>query len=152
VEGHASPRVLFAPSALGHGSGGGERVDPVVPSAGHFQLGVEEWASTSRLWLSGEFDLAVVGRVEDALERIFQAPRPKQVVVDLRELTFLDAAGLGTIFQANQRARDAAVELLVVRPRGLVNRIFTLTRAGVELSIVDRPALTEHTSHGPVTR
>jgi anti-anti-sigma regulatory factor len=41
----------------------------------------------------GEFDLAVVGRAESALDRVFQAPTPRRVVLDLRRLTFLDAAG-----------------------------------------------------------
>jgi anti-anti-sigma factor len=93
------------------------------------------------LWLSGEFDLAGVGRVEDALDGVFQAPRPRQVVLDLRGLTFLDVAGLRTILRANERARAATIRLLVVRPRGLANRVFTLTRAGAELSMVDEPAV-----------
>jgi anti-anti-sigma factor len=61
-----------------------------------------------------------------------------QVVFDLRELTFLDAAGLHTILRANERARDTGFEVIVVRPRGLANRVFTLTRAGQELKLVDQ--------------
>jgi anti-sigma B factor antagonist len=105
-----------------------------------FDVAVVEWGSTSNLSLSGEFDIAGVGRVEAALDRIFQAPRPRQIVFDLRGLTFLDAAGLGTILRANDRALAAAVELLIVRPRGPANRVFTLTCAGAELSMVDDPA------------
>jgi anti-anti-sigma factor len=111
----------------------------VVPFAGHFRVAVVERGSTSHLSLSGEFDIAGVGRVEDALDGVFQAPRPRQVLFDLRGLTFLDAAGLRTILQANERARAAAVELRVVRPRGPANRVFTLTRAGMELRMVDDP-------------
>jgi anti-sigma B factor antagonist len=107
--------------------------------AGHFRVAVVESGWTSQLSLSGEFDIAGVGRVEDALDSVFQAPLPRQVLFDLRGLTFLDAAGLRTILQANERARAAAVELRVVRPRGPANRVFTLTRAGVELSMVDDP-------------
>jgi anti-anti-sigma factor len=121
--------------------GGGERVEPVVPFADRFQLAVEESGFTAHLWLSGEFDLAGVGRVEEALDGVFHAPRPRRVVFDLRGLTFLDGAGLRTILRANERARSAAVELLVVRPPGLANRVFTLTRAGAELSMVDEPAV-----------
>jgi anti-anti-sigma factor len=117
--------------------GGGERVEPVVPFADRFHVAVVKWGSISHLWLSGEFDLAGVGHVEDALEAVFRPPSPRQVIVDLRGLTFLDAAGLRTILRADERARAAAVELLVVRPRGLANRVFTLTRAGAELRMVD---------------
>jgi anti-anti-sigma factor len=120
--------------------GGGERVEPVVLFAGHFRVAVVECGSTSHLSLSGEFDIAGVGRVEDALDGVFRPPRPRQVLFDLRGLTFLDAAGLRTILRANERARTTAVELRVVRPRGPANRVFTLTRAGAELRMVDDPA------------
>jgi anti-sigma B factor antagonist len=93
------------------------------------------------LRLTGEFDLAGVGRVEDALDGVFRAPSPSRVVVDLRGLTFLDAAGLRTVLRADERARAAAVELLVVRPRGLASRVFTLTRAGAALCMVDDPVV-----------
>ena len=91
------------------------------------------------LRLMGEFDLAAVGRVENALDRVFQAPTTRRIVFDLRQLIFMDAAGLGTILRANERARAGAFELVVVRPRGTANRVFTLTRAGLELSMVDEP-------------
>ena len=87
----------------------------------------------------GEFDLAAVGRVENALGRVFEGPATSRVVFDLRRLTFLDSAGLRTILKANERARAGAFELVVVRPRGTANRIFTLTRVGKELRIVDEP-------------
>jgi anti-sigma B factor antagonist len=110
-----------------------------VPPTGQFRLAVEESGAALHLRVMGEFDLAVVGRVESALDRVFQAPTPKRVVLDLRRLTFLDAAGLRTILGANERARAAACELRVIRPRGLANRVFTLTRAGEQLSMVDEP-------------
>ena len=91
------------------------------------------------LRLMGEFDLAAVGRVENALDRVFQAPTTRRIVFDLRRLLFMDAAGLRTILRANERARAGAFELVVVRPRGTANRVFTLTRAGLELSMVDEP-------------
>lgn len=91
------------------------------------------------LRLMGEFDLAAVGRVENALDRVFQAPTTRRIVFDLRRLIFMDAAGLRTILRANERARAGAFELVVVRPRGTANRVFTLTRAGLELSMVDEP-------------
>jgi anti-anti-sigma factor len=106
---------------------------------GYFHLTVVDSGATSYLRLTGEFDLSGVGRVESALERIFQAPMMKRVVVDLRRLIFLDAAGLRTILRANDRARAEAFDLVVVRPRGSANRVFTLTRAGLELSMVDEP-------------
>jgi anti-anti-sigma factor len=102
-------------------------------------LAVEESNATLRLRLTGDFDLAGVGAVEEALDRLSQAPAPSRVVFDLRRLAFLDLAGLRTILRADARGRAEAFEVVVVRPRGIVNRVFTLTRAGEQLSIVDEP-------------
>jgi len=100
---------------------------------------VDESAPRSHLRLVGEFDGAAVGQVERALERIFRAPTTQQIVIDLRLLTSLDTAGLLAILRAHDRARACVFELVVVRPRGIANRVFTLTRAGEALSMVDEP-------------
>ena len=113
-----------------------------MPFPGHLQLTVEESGATLHLRLTGEFDSAAVDRVEAALDRVFQAPTTRRVVFDLRRLMFLDAAGLRTILKANERARAGACELVVARPRGTANRVFTLTGAGRELSMVDEPEVT----------
>jgi anti-anti-sigma factor len=118
---------------------GGERAEPAVPFADRFQLAVEERGPTLLLRLMGEFDLAAVGRVENALDGVFEAAATGRVIFDLRRLTFLDGAGLRTILRANEGARAGACELVVVRPRGTANRVFTLTRAGEELRMVDEP-------------
>jgi len=112
---------------------------PALPTVGShaFRLLVEELGSTLRLRLTGEFDLAGVGRVEAALERI-SAEHTRQVIFDLTDLSFLDSAGLHTILRANERSRSAAFDVIVVRPRGLANRVFTLTRAGEQLQLVDQ--------------
>jgi hypothetical protein len=44
---------------------------------------------------------------------------------------------LRTILRANERARAGALELVVVRPRGTAGRVFSLTRVGEELRMVD---------------
>ena len=102
-------------------------------------LAVEQSDGISRVRLTGDFDADGVGAVEKALHRVFQAPPPRRVVFDLRGLAFLDMAGLLTILRADARGRAEAIEVLFVRPHGMVNRIFTLTHAGERLSLVDEP-------------
>ena len=112
---------------------------PLLPAVGShaFCLRVEELGNTVQLHLTGEFDLAGVGRVEAALERV-SGEHTRHVVFDLTDLSFLDSAGLHTILRANERARSAGFDVVVVRPRGLANRVFTLTRAGQQLKLVDQ--------------
>jgi anti-anti-sigma factor len=110
-----------------------------MPDASPLTLVVEESDSTLRLRLTGDFDLPGGGAVEHALDRLCQAPAPRRVVFDVRGLAFLDLAGLRTILRADARGRAEAFEVVVVRPRGTANRVFTLTRTGERLSIVDEP-------------
>ena len=118
----------------------GAREEPAVRPEGHFQLRLEESGERAHLRLVGEFDRAAVGRVERVLDDVFRAPPTKEVVIDLRLLTFLDTAGLVTLLRTHDRARACSFELVVARPRGTASRVFTLTRAGEVLSMVDEPA------------
>jgi anti-sigma B factor antagonist len=102
----------------------------------YFSLEVQRDGTTLALRLAGEFDWAVIGHVEGALEKALQTPT-EQIVFDLSALEFLDAAGLTTILKANERARRRRVNLTVVRPRGRANAIFALTGADEKLAIVD---------------
>ena len=110
-----------------------------MPAVRPLILAVEESDSTLHLRLTGDFDGEGVGSVEDALDRLSEAPAPSRVVFDLRGLVFLGLAGLRTILQADARGRAEAFEVVVVRPRGIANRVFTLTLAGKRLCIVDEP-------------
>ena len=103
---------------------------------------VEESDSTLLVRLAGDFDLAGVGPVENALDRLSRTPVLRRLVFDLRGLTFLDISGLHTILRAHARGRAEAFEVEVVRPRGLANRVFTLTQAGKQLGMVDEPRVT----------
>ena len=114
---------------------------PLHPFGGDpdaFAIGVEQDGATLRLRMTGELDWACISRVEDAMAHLAEG-RIKRVVFDLQKLKFMDSAGLRTILRANDRARAEHFDLIVVRPRGLANRVFTLTRASKQLTLVDRP-------------
>jgi anti-anti-sigma factor len=100
-------------------------------------VAVEESNRTLRLRLMGDFDRTGVGAVEQALGRLCEAPGPRRVVFDLRGVAFLGLAGLRTILRTDAQGQADGFEVVVVRPRGSANRIFTLTRAGERLSILD---------------
>ena len=117
-----------------------------MADANRLTLAVREIGATLHLGLAGEFDLAGVAAVESALDRLYRAPVPERVVFDLRGLAFLGPAGLRTIVRADARGRAGEFEVVVLRPRGTANRVFTLTRAGKKLTTVNGP---EATALGP---
>ena len=70
-----------------------------------FGLMIEELdAGAVRIALRGELDLAHAYTFDEELRRV-EARRPACVVLDLRELTFLDSCGLARLLAARRRAR-----------------------------------------------
>lgn len=69
-----------------------------------------------RVRLRGELDLSGAGRLEESLDRLAADGRP--VVLDLRELTFMDSTGLRVLLQAAERARDDSWDLRMLAPAG----------------------------------
>jgi anti-anti-sigma factor len=95
--------------------------------------------STLFISLVGEFDWGVTRHVEGALAKgCEEVPSIEHLVFDLSELTFIDITGLRVILKAHETAAAKGFDVTVVRPRGLANRIFTLTRAAETLEIVDK--------------
>jgi anti-anti-sigma factor len=108
-----------------------------MEGAACFKLVADTEGKTLSLTLSGDFDRAAIGQVERALEEARALPL-EHVIFDLSALTFLDLAGLRTILRVDRRAQVEGFSLTVVRPHGLANRVFTLTRVGETLSMIDR--------------
>ncbi len=106
------------------------------------ELTTETDGTTVRLALTGELDIAGAARVEQELERIEREP-PATIVLDLRELAFLDSTGLRVIVAADGRAREQERRLVIVRGSDTVQRIIEMTRLHERLEIVDDPAAVE---------
>jgi anti-anti-sigma factor len=85
--------------------------------------------------VAGELDLATVSRLRHTLGEAQSNAR--LVVLDLRELTFMDSAGIHAILDAATDARQAAGRLILVRGPAPVDRILTLTGACEKVEIFD---------------
>ena len=91
-----------------------------------------------RLVLSGEFDLSSATLIEDVLKEI-EEKRPEVLVLDLRELTFMDSTGLRVMVSADARARDDSRRLAIVQGPEAVHRVFRITGLDDHLDIVETP-------------
>jgi anti-anti-sigma factor len=76
--------------------------------------------------LRGELDLSVAGHVGETLDEIL-ATGAVDVAVDLRELRFLDAAGVTVLAGAARAARELGGGLVITGAAGIVRRILYLT-------------------------
>jgi anti-sigma B factor antagonist len=91
-----------------------------------------------RIVLTGELDISTAPRVEDELRRV-EEDRPAVILLDLRELEFMDSTGLRVIVSADGRAREESRSLRLVRGPEAVQRIFRVTRLDERLEIGDDP-------------
>ena len=89
--------------------------------------------------LSGELDLSTLDDLETVLDGSLDG-KPGLVVVDLRDLTFLDSSGLRVLLGLHAGQREQGGRVVLVRGPRRVHRVFELTRADQELEIVSDPA------------
>ena len=61
------------------------------------------------------------------------------LVLDLRELEFMDSTGLSILVKANQRAADAGRRFGLVKGSRQVQRLLDLTGVAERLTLVDAP-------------
>jgi anti-anti-sigma factor len=107
---------------------GVERVGASGVESGHapFETRLDAVGPAPLLWVQGEVDLSNCLELDAAIRRAENA-EPAAIIIDLRDVTFMDSTGIGTLFDADSRARQAGRRLLLVRPREPVARVFRLT-------------------------
>ena len=85
--------------------------------------------------VGGELDLATSPLLEQTLRSA--ELRARRVVLDLRQLTFMDPSSVQVIVDASVRAQRVKRRLILVRGPSQVDRVFTLTGAAKLLEIGD---------------
>jgi anti-sigma B factor antagonist len=102
----------------------------------HFRVEVRNEGRASVIAVSGELDLASSAALEDELSRVIQSS-VDLVIVDLRELEFMDSTGLSTLVKAHQRADEAGQRLALIRGPQQVQRLLSLTGVAERLELAD---------------
>jgi anti-anti-sigma factor len=100
-----------------------------------FELDTTPLGCAALVTLRGELDMLATAELESALERLTD----DVIALDLRELLFLDSAGLRTIVLAGHRLSGEERRLVLVRGCQAVQRVFELTRMTDRLEFVDAP-------------
>jgi anti-sigma B factor antagonist len=104
----------------------------------HFRVEVRNADDTAVISVSGELDLASSPALEQELERVAQS-EAQVVVVDLRNLEFMDSTGLSVLVRAHQRAEENGRRLGLVNGSAQVQRLLTLTGVADRLTLTDVP-------------
>ena len=100
------------------------------------------------LTLDGDLDLRHARRVERRIRRA-EASGARLLVIDLREVRFIDSSMLREIVAAHVRARRDGRRLVVAIGSGSVRRVFRVTLLEWRLEIVDDPGdvIRDHLDH-----
>ena len=104
----------------------------------HFRLEVRDEGRATVISLSGELDLASSPALQEELERAAAAETP-MLIIDLRELDFMDSTGLSVLVRAHQRIEERGRQLAMVRGPQQVQRLLSLTGVADRLTLVDSP-------------
>jgi anti-sigma B factor antagonist len=88
--------------------------------------------------VSGELDLASSPALEEELERAATSDA-SLVVVDLRDLEFMDSTGLSVLVRAHQRAAESSHRFGLINGSPQVQRLLTLTGVADRLMLSDAP-------------
>jgi anti-sigma B factor antagonist len=83
--------------------------------------------------VAGEIDIATTARLRRRLASLADSGRP--VIVDLDQVSFMDASGLGALIGASRRAAMNGTGLYVVCGRREIRQLFRLTSMDRQISL-----------------
>ena len=101
-----------------------------------FDLHVERRGSTAILRASGELDILGAERLETCIGDL-AGNSPDTVVIDLRDVSFMDSTGLRSLIRARARGPEAEWSLKLVRGPDPVHRVIELTRMDAVFEFVE---------------
>jgi len=90
-----------------------------------------------RVRFEGELDLTTVPNAEEFVSNIEREHAPDTLVLDLRDLRFLDSSGLRFILTVDARARKEGRRLRIVSGPEAVHRVFRIALLEKRLEFVE---------------
>lgn len=103
-----------------------------------FRVEVHTTTDATVLAVSGELDLTSSTALEEALDGVDGASL-EILVLDLREVEFMDSAGLAVVVKAHQQAQDAGHRFGVISGSPQVQRLLSLTGMNERMTVVETP-------------
>lgn len=89
------------------------------------------------LTLDGEIDLAAAPGVRASLAAIVQDEMARDVVIDLRDVTFMDSTGVGALLSAYRHLKLQQRTMVLARPQPIVARVLGITNVARLFPVVD---------------
>lgn len=100
-------------------------VEQVVVAPSRFAVRVQPDREVVYVQPDGELDLTTTPQLHDQVQELVEAEFA-QLVIDLRELSFIDATGIRLLLSLAEQAHDEGWRLSLIRGSGQVQRICEL--------------------------
>jgi anti-sigma B factor antagonist len=113
-----------------------------MPSVGQLLMHRTRDGTRQTLVLGGELDLVTAPDLEDTVAALC-LEGAEQLVLDLRDVVFMDSSGLRTVLASLDMCRLHECELLVIPGTGACRRLFELTGADEDLPLREPDELVE---------
>jgi len=91
-----------------------------------YVAGMHTGAGRHTILVEGDVEISTAPRLQADLRTALQSDA-REVVVDLRDVTFIDSTGLGVLVNARQRARTDGKHLKLMLPEGEARFPFEVT-------------------------
>src|SRR5437879_4641644 len=112
-------------------------VDAAHPALGfHVQTNTGEDGVTEII-VAGELDLANSSILREVVDMCCDRNGVKTLIVDVAELSFIDATGLDALWSAQETMRSSGGTLYLREPSQAVERILNVTKLGDEFAVLD---------------
>jgi anti-sigma B factor antagonist len=110
----------------------------MVPRVAEFEIERVDDTVQVHLKLRGDLDLYNAPEFDDALVAV-EGEKWPTLVLDLRELEFLDSMALRLIMRTQARAKQDGRRLVLVRGPQFIDRVLELSGVREHLEVVDEP-------------
>jgi anti-sigma B factor antagonist len=108
---------------------------PIPPP---FRCETHRGSGQARVCPIGELDIATVPEVDHRLRALHDAGE-EHLVLDLRDVSFMDSSGLRLILSWHERVAGEAADFRIIRGNEVVERVFETTRVRDLLSFTEPP-------------
>ena len=97
---------------------------------------VRDACGISVLGVTGEIDVHTAKEFKEAVDALIGAGQ-KHVVLDMRQVTYMDSSGFGTLLSATKRVRPRGGSVNLAGCTSAINRIMHITRLDSIFGVFD---------------
>ena len=99
----------------------------LVSEGDNLDINVDHGEEGALVRLHGHLGIDSSPDLRDRLQAVLQGQPPKTIIVDLTEVSFIDASGIATLLEALTLARNRQVTFCLKGLQGRMVRLFELT-------------------------